>query len=179
MKSKVELQGTLEIDRANFSDLLDLFALECQCFDQEIRFSRQQLFYLLKSPRVEIYVMRDWQHLSASPKGGQIIAQAIFLKRKTKRGEVARLYSLSVKPEYRGRGYSKQLLSKSLADLRQQNILMIYLEVETENRTAIALYQSLGFAPVKLLKDYYQLTRDGLKMKLNLACWTLDYSRFK
>ncbi|MBD2546077.1 MULTISPECIES: GNAT family N-acetyltransferase [Planktothricoides] len=68
-----------------------------------------------------------------------------------------------------GRGYSKQLLGKSLEALRQQNILMIYLEVETENRTAIGLYQSLGFAPVKLLKDYYQPTRDGLKMKLNLV----------
>jgi ribosomal protein S18 acetylase RimI-like enzyme len=160
MNSQVELQGTLEIDRANFGDRLELFALECQCFDQKIRFSRQQLSYLLKSPRVEIYVMRN---------GGQIIAEAIFLKRKTKGGEVARLYSLAVKPEYRGRGYSKQLLGKSLAALRQQNILMIYLEVETENRTAIGLYQSLGFAPVKLLKDYYQPTRDGLKMKLNLA----------
>lgn len=161
---KLELQGTLEIDRANFSDRLELFALECQCFDPEIRFSQKQISYLLRSPRVEIYVMRD-----VMQNGGQIIAEAIFLKRRTKRGEVARLYSLAVKPEYRGRGYSKQLLGKSLAALRQQNILMIYLEVETENRTAIGLYQSLGFAPVKLLKDYYQPTRDGLKMKLNLV----------
>ena len=161
---KPDLQGTLEIDRANFSDRLELFALECQCFDPEIRFCQKQISYLLKSPRVEIYVMRD-----VMQNGGQIIAEAIFLKRRTKRGEVARLYSLAVKPEYRGRGYSKQLLGKSLEALRQQNILMIYLEVETENRTAIGLYQSLGFAPVKLLKDYYQPTRDGLKMKLNLV----------
>lgn len=165
---KIELQGTLTIERANFSDRQELFALECQCFDPEIRFSRPQISYLLKSPRVEIYVMREQMGQSMGDRS-QIIAEAIFLKRRTKRGEVARLYSLAVKPAYRGRGYSKQLLGKSLEVLRQQNILMIYLEVETENRAAIGLYQSLGFTPVKLLKGYYQPTRDGLKMKLNLA----------
>lgn len=154
------LNLAFNIEKATFSDRFQLFELESECFDPELAFSRRQLSYLLRSPRVEIYVMRDRD---------RIIAEAIFLHRKTRRGEVGRLYSLAVKPSYRGKGYGKELLVKSLESLRRQNILIVYLEVEAENRTAIGLYQSLGFCPIKLLKGYYNPERDGLKMKLNLA----------
>lgn len=148
------------IERAACEDRGELFALESLCFGEAIAFSKKQFTYLLKSPNAEIYVMRD---------RGKIIASAIVLKRKTPHGKVARLYSLAVHPEFRGKGYSKQLLAECLKGLRQQNIQTVYLEVEKENKIAIALYEAIGFCRVKVLKDYYEEDRDGIKMKLSLA----------
>lgn len=166
------LNLAFNIEKATFADRFQLLELESECFDPDLAFSRRQLSYLLRSPRVEIYVMRTPVPPLISGvrgDGDRIIAEAIFLRRKTRRGEVGRLYSLAVKPTYRGQGYGKQLLVKSLESLRRQNIFIVYLEVEAENRTAIGLYQSLGFCPIKVLKGYYHPERDGLKMKLNLA----------
>jgi len=150
---------TGEIVRASFQDRSELWALESQCFHREIAFSRRQISYLLKSKRVEVYVVRE---------EGRIIAEAIVLKRKTPGGEVARLYSFAVKPGYRGRGLGKRLLLNCLEVLHGEGIQTVYLEVEGDNHRAIALYESLGFRPIRELKGYYPENKDGIKMKLVL-----------
>lgn len=156
----MELVLDCKIDKASLQDKSELVSLETQCFREGIAFSKKQIAYLLRSPRADIYVMR----LSVT-----LAAYAIILKRKTCRGEVARLYSLAVKPEFRGQGLGKKLMLECLDKLRMENIQTVYLEVEAENKIAIALYESVGFCRVARLKSYYGENQDGLKMKLTLT----------
>jgi ribosomal-protein-alanine N-acetyltransferase len=147
-----------QISKAILQDKQEIFLLEKQCFKDDAAFSRNQISYLLKSPRVDFYVIRV---------NGVIIADAIFLKRKTCRGEIARLYSLAAHPQFQRQGFGKQLMLEALEKLKQENIHTIYLEVAIDNIKAIALYRSLGFCQIKLLKDYYGNDLDAIKMKLS------------
>ncbi len=149
-----------KIDKALLQEQRDIVSLEAQCSRDGIAFSKKQIAYLLRSTRADIYVMRL---------NGTLAAEAIVLKRKTCRGEVARLYSFAVKPELRGQGLGKKLLLECLEKLRRENIQRVFLEVEADNNIAIALYESLGFCRVALLKSYYGENQDGLKMKFSFS----------
>ena len=53
-----------------------------------------------------------------------------------------------VKPEFRGKGYGKQLLEEIIAFLKPKN-RSIFLYVDSDNTIAIKLYTSVGFRLVK------------------------------
>ena len=66
------------------------------------------------------------------------------------------IYGFVVRPEYRGRGYGRQLLESVIRTIQAKSQRPITLEVETNNTNAIGLYQSCGFE-VKATYDYYNL----------------------
>lgn len=66
------------------------------------------------------------------------------------------IYGFVVRPEYRGRGYGRQLLEAVIRTIQAKRQRPITLEVETNNTNAIGLYQSCGFE-VKTTYDYYNL----------------------
>lgn len=68
----------------------------------------------------------------------------------------AYIYGLVVRPEYRGRGYGRQLMLRMLADHAAGSDQPMYIEVETENTPAHTLYRSLGFAHVATF-DYFRV----------------------
>ena len=49
-------------------------------------------------------------------------------------------------PDYRGRGFGRQLVAQAVRAARQAGIERIELEVFASNERAIALYRTLGFA---------------------------------
>lgn len=53
--------------------------------------------------------------------------------------------TLGVRPEYRGRGYGRQILARTIQTLRQEPWGEILIEVETQNANALGLYRSCGF----------------------------------
>ncbi|GCE47442.1 ribosomal protein S18 acetylase RimI-like enzyme [Thermosporothrix hazakensis] len=55
------------------------------------------------------------------------------------------LYSLIIKPEYRGRGYGRVLLEEAIRSLPHDEQWKVKLEVNTTNIPALQLYQSCGF----------------------------------
>jgi ribosomal protein S18 acetylase RimI-like enzyme len=63
-------------------------------------------------------------------------------------------------PESRGKGYSKQLLSSVLQELKSRGAKLVTLTVNTEQKSAIKLYQGLGFQITDTLKD--EKLGDGL-----------------
>lgn len=65
------------------------------------------------------------------------------------------IYGFVVRPEFRGRGFGRQLLSFVLAELLRDGPQPIYLEVDPENPPALTLYESLGFTIVVTF-DYYR-----------------------
>ncbi|MBM7073759.1 GNAT family N-acetyltransferase [Shewanella sp. 202IG2-18] len=62
-----------------------------------------------------------------------------------------------VLPEFRGRGLNKQLLNKIIEWSRQRGVNDFYLDVYSQNISAIKAYEKLGFEPCLL------------EMKLNLS----------
>lgn len=64
------------------------------------------------------------------------------------------IYGLEVIPEYRGKGYGRELLLLSIKRLKEQNVNSITLQVETNNKNALNLYKSCGFRE-NYTMDYY------------------------
>ena len=56
-----------------------------------------------------------------------------------------RIFMLGVDPDYRGRGVGKRVLLAGLAHLKNKGLRVAELTVDSENKTACALYRSVGF----------------------------------
>jgi len=65
------------------------------------------------------------------------------------------IYGLGILPEYRGRGYGKELLYLILKHLVEQGYQSIGIEVDSLNETANKLYFSSGFE-TETTVDYYR-----------------------
>ncbi len=56
-----------------------------------------------------------------------------------------RIFMVGVDPEYRGRGVGRKVLMAGLEHLRNRGLCAAGLTVDSQNRTAIELYRSVGF----------------------------------
>lgn len=59
-----------------------------------------------------------------------------------------RIHMFGVHPEYRGKGLGKRLLLQGLKYLKMKGAEVAELTVDTQNRPAHTIYQSLGFEPI-------------------------------
>nr|WP_312576093.1 GNAT family N-acetyltransferase [Sedimentibacter sp.] len=66
------------------------------------------------------------------------------------------IYGLGVLPEYRSKGYGRQILLMAIEKLKEQNSKEIMLQVEIKNKNALNLYKSCGFEEISVM-DYYEL----------------------
>ena len=66
------------------------------------------------------------------------------------------IYGFVIRPEQRGRGYGKQMLAATIADIVAERPQPIFLEVETDNTRALHLYQAFGFTIIRTY-DYYRV----------------------
>ena len=64
--------------------------------------------------------------------------------------------NIAVDPDYRGRGFGKQI-TQSLVELaKEEGMRLMTLEVRRSNSVAQALYHQLGFKDVGYRKRYYE-----------------------
>lgn len=68
----------------------------------------------------------------------------------------AYIMGFGVLPLYRGHGYGRQILAQTIREIRATGQQNIVLEVATENKNALSLYESCGFQEVSSY-DYYSL----------------------
>lgn len=146
---------------ASARDIEAILDVEQDCFaDPEDQFSRRQVRALLAKPRATVYLAED----DAGP-----VAWAVSLIRQHRHWRSGRIYSIGVHSRARGRGIGRRLTERLLEDFRSRNILRVYLEVREDNATAMALYQALGFEPVRRLPAYYGPGADGLSCRVILT----------
>lgn len=69
--------------------------------------------------------------------------------------EVAGIYGVGVRPEFRGRGYGRSILNYAIERLLELKAKQIMLQVEVENANALNLYTSLGFEVMSTM-DYFK-----------------------
>jgi ribosomal protein S18 acetylase RimI-like enzyme len=75
----------------------------------------------------------------------------------------AMVATVGVLPQYRGRGIGKALMEACEAELN--GIGVITLNVRLSNRTAIGMYEKLGYRGVSRWPGYYQDGEDALVME--------------
>lgn len=143
----------LSIEPATPEDLEALLILEATCFDTD-RLSRRSFRRWLRRQDRAFLVARQGMHL---------LGYALVLLRRGTR--LARLYSLAVSPETRGRGLARQLLRQAEQQAREAGALYLRLEVAIDNQPAINLYRQLGYTQFGLYHDYYEDHGDALRME--------------
>lgn len=72
----------------------------------------------------------------------------------------AEILSIAVLPDRRGRGHGRWLMEEALRRLYREGSAVCFLEVDRDNRAAVGLYRSLGFAEAGSRKGYYR-NREG------------------
>ncbi|WP_258871497.1 GNAT family N-acetyltransferase, partial [Halobacillus trueperi] len=70
---------------------------------------------------------------------------------------VGGIYGLGVLPEYRRKGYGRDILMKAVEILKEKQVQQIMLQVAVKNNHALNLYRSCGFEETSTM-DYYKLT---------------------
>lgn len=70
-------------------------------------------------------------------------------------GDEAELLRIAVSPDERNKGHGKKMLKHALSCARQEGCQRMCLEVQADNRAAIALYRALGFRQVGTRPAYY------------------------
>ncbi len=152
MSSVAEAQAKgVVVRRAVRRDLDALLELEAG-FPGD-RLSRASLARLLGRESADVWV---------GELDGKVVGDAIVLFR---RGfESARLYSMIVSPEHRGRGVARELLLAAEEGARERGAIVLRLEVREDNAPAIALYKAAGYKVRGRTSDYYEDHSSALRM---------------
>ncbi len=152
---------------ARARDLDALIALEQACFANVDCFPRRVWQHLLGpgarhgSAQI-LLVLAPSASLPVERFPSAVSAAIVGLLRKNSR--VARIYSLAVHPELRGRGLARQLLRAWLTRLPKR-CDVISLEVRADNRAARGLYETLGFTVLSTLPGYYADGAEGVRFR--------------
>lgn len=132
-------------------DIDDLVSIEERCFQSD-RISRRSFRHLITRGHARTLLAR---------REGQLLGYVIVL---FSRGTtMARVYSIAVAPEARGKGMGRQLMEAAEAAAKANACSEIRLEVRQDNDAAIRLYRLLGYKPFGLLSNYYEDHQDALR----------------
>ena len=73
----------------------------------------------------------------------------------------AQIINVATSPEFRGRGYAREVVFSVVDECKKRGITLISLEVRESNAPAIALYTSFGFTIEGKRKDFYKNPREN------------------
>jgi ribosomal-protein-alanine acetyltransferase len=134
---------TVNLRRAGPADLDAVDAIERRAFDRD-GFARRNLARMLKSRTAEFILAEE---------GGRPAGYVLVLFRKGARA--ARLYSIAVAPQSRGRGLSREMVRAAVACAINRGCDRLRLEVRAANTRAIRLYENSGFELLREMSGYY------------------------
>src|SRR5690606_4682946 len=143
------------VRKAGLNDLEALVALENQCFSTD-KISRRSFRHFLETTQNSLLVA-----------GEPILAYGLILFHRGT--SLARVYSLAVKPDARGKGYARALMEALEVEACKRDALFLRLEVATQNQAAITLYTQLGYKPIRRLPGYYEDGGDALRLEKPLG----------
>ena len=81
--------------------------------------------------------------------------------------ERAEIIDILMDPSYRSKGYGYKLLKCAMGDMKNSGCHNVTLEVNCNNKTAISLYEKIGFKTIAIRKKYYG-NEDGYLMENDL-----------
>ena len=81
-------------------------------------------------------------------------------------GSDADIQTVAVAPDAQGRGIGRLLLRSLLDTARSRGSSRVFLEVRSDNASAIAMYLAHGFEQLNVRRDYYAQGVDAVVMRL-------------
>jgi ribosomal protein S18 acetylase RimI-like enzyme/predicted double-glycine peptidase len=139
-------------------DLPALLLLEERCFASD-RANRRQLRHLLTRANAAVVVAED-------AGTGAVLGDVIVL---FSRGTAtARLYSIAVAPEARGRAVGRALLAAAEAEAWHRERAWMRAEIRKDNAPSIALFESAGYRRFGEYADYYADHMDAWRYEKSL-----------
>jgi ribosomal protein S18 acetylase RimI-like enzyme len=145
------------IREAQYSDLDALIDIENRSFQTD-KLSRRNLGRLLR--RGNATTVLDEEH-------GKLRGYALVLYNEGT--SLARLYSLVVDPDLRGLGLGSVLLEAAEKDARENECVIMRLEVRKDNEAAIGLYKERGYRLFGVVPDYYEDGAEALRFEKSLV----------
>jgi ribosomal protein S18 acetylase RimI-like enzyme len=137
-------------------DLAALVEIENRAFDADI-ISRRSLRRFLAAPSAASVVAEH---------KGRIAGYALVLFRPN--SAAARLYSIAVDPDLRGRGLGPALVDAAEEAALERDCVWLRLEVHENNARAIARYRKAGYRQFGQRPDYYEDHGAALLMEKRL-----------
>lgn len=138
------------------SDLSAVAALDRRLFSAE-SWSEADLRASLSSPDRRFFTLWD----------GEILAGFCGLQWAGGQGDIL---TVGIDPAYRRRGLGKELMQTMIRCFAAEGGGALFLEVRRSNAPAVALYESLGFSMIRVIKNYYrQPAEDGLVYSLEVT----------
>ena len=133
-----------------------LFELETSSFTSD-RISLRSFRRLLRRPSVAGHGVYE---------GSRLVGYSLVFFRVN--SSKARIYSLAVAADQRGKGIGRMLVEGAVRLARERGSNQVQLEVAGANKSAIGLYESLGFHAVGSRPHYYEDGADALVYQLNI-----------
>ncbi|HTK05846.1 MAG TPA: GNAT family N-acetyltransferase [Ktedonobacteraceae bacterium] len=143
-------RGTFD-DRVSFAqatldDMDALITVQAQSFGVPEILSRQSLLHRFADPTCRIFLATFGE-----PSVG--CHEPLGLLRLQEEDDVIGIYGFGLIPDYRGRGYGRQMLEEAIRLVRSESEKPIMLDVDTTNTVALGLYLSCGFV-IRTTYDY-------------------------
>lgn len=80
----------------------------------------------------------------------------------------ADVQTIAVATRAQGNGLGRELLSALIDEARRRECSQVFLEVRSNNASAVRLYESVGFERQAVRTDYYGPGRDAVVMRFRL-----------
>ena len=143
---QINVSNTSLVDVESLRECIDIVSRETNFLASPVAASEQELArdLVASAQRNSIHVVaKDAQ---------RVVAWAQIERGKGLSVEHRGDLGMGVLPQYRGRGLGKRLLTDCIAAANSRGIDRIELEVRSDNRRALSLYCSLGFAVESIVK---------------------------
>jgi len=157
MPNDLKTEQVTDIRLAQNEDLAELLAIENRCFTSD-KLSRRSFKHFIKTGPHELWVVTL---------NGVLIGYSLVLYRTGT--SLARLYSIVLLPEARGKGVAAQCLKHTEQQAANRHCVYMRLEVNQQNQAAIKLYQSFGYKTIGELHGYYDDGSDAFKMEKRIV----------
>ena len=142
---------------ALLADLEQLVALEQQCFESE-RIRRRQFRHLLSRANAVVLVYE---------REGLLLGDIVVLFNRAT--STARIYSIAVAHQARGRGIARQLVKAAEDAAWGRQRAWVRLEVRKDNSASINLFESLGYHRFGEHSHYYEDHADAWRYEKTLG----------
>lgn len=144
------------IRRATLADLDALVALERRAFTTD-HLSRRQYRHHITSGRASVLAAVD---------ANALLGKAVVFFRRN--SAIARLYSIAVAHEARGRGVGEALLGAAERTAQTRGCRWLRLEVRQDNAGAIRLYERMGYRRFGAHAGFYEDGADAWRYEKQL-----------
>jgi len=148
----------MRINAASLKDLDEIFRLESNTFKKDA-FFKNSILNLIINNTFFFKLIND-------ENSNKIVGFIIIIQDREDR---VNLINLLISKRYQNKGYGSHLLKYTLNKIKEMNnIEVIVLNVNSNNKAAISLYQKFGFRIVQKIENYYRQKKSAYLMILKI-----------